>query len=80
MVTIRTIEEAPVFFAKEEIDIPSLFKESTSEAGYHVLDYYGGNFYHGPAVLADSVTEITELTKISCGYVKLGHKYIVYPK
>lgn len=49
---------------------------------FRVRDYYGRNFYHGPAVTCsqDSLQTVIRATTVKVQWDSLGRDLIVYPK
>jgi hypothetical protein len=56
------------------------FIKEMEEQGEKVYFYKGRNYYEGPAVNCEDVSDIMSRTSVKCQYDSKGLEWIVYPK
>jgi hypothetical protein len=55
------------------------FCNDVRAASYEPLHYNGRWFWSGPAVIADTVEEVTAVTDVDCIYDNMGLGYVIHP-
>lgn len=55
------------------------FMKDMKKNGLKMREYHGRVYWHGPAVVCDSLQDVLSNTKIKCKWDNLGLRWIVYP-